>query len=173
VATTSKAEAAKMQNHQVAHRRQVHRRLEEGEKHRPERPRPDLDRQGRAPANGGNCYNCHQISKEEISYGTIGPSLYNYGKNRGVTDVNAGRRKPIVQYTWGKLWNAQGLQRLLQHAALRPHGHPQREADRATRDGAAARPEVAGQPVSARSPSPRSPVKPGFFCPKHKQSLIA
>jgi sulfur-oxidizing protein SoxX len=24
-------------------------------------------------ANGGNCYNCHQISKEEISYGTIGP----------------------------------------------------------------------------------------------------
>lgn len=27
-------------------------------------------------ANGGNCYNCHQISKEEISFGTLGPSLY-------------------------------------------------------------------------------------------------
>ena len=26
-------------------------------------------------ANGGNCYNCHQIDKEEISFGTIGPSL--------------------------------------------------------------------------------------------------
>lgn len=56
-------------------------------------------------ANGGNCYNCHQIDKAEISYGTIGPSLWNYGKNRGVTDVTASTAAPIVQYTWGKLWN--------------------------------------------------------------------
>jgi sulfur-oxidizing protein SoxX len=55
--------------------------------------------------NGGNCYNCHQISKEEISYGTIGPSLLNYGKNRGVSDVNAATAKPIVEYTWVKLYN--------------------------------------------------------------------
>ena len=34
--------------------------------------------------NGGNCYNCHQLSQAEISYGTIGPSLYNYGKIRPV-----------------------------------------------------------------------------------------
>jgi len=57
-------------------------------------------------ANGGNCYNCHQISQEEISYGTIGPSLYNYGKIRGVTDPNSEAAKPIVEYTWGKIWNA-------------------------------------------------------------------
>lgn len=57
-------------------------------------------------ANGGNCYNCHQISKEEISFGTIGPSLYNYGKLRGVSDPNAAASKPIVEYTWGKIWNA-------------------------------------------------------------------
>jgi L-cysteine S-thiosulfotransferase len=56
--------------------------------------------------NGGNCYNCHQISKEEISFGTIGPSLYNYGKLRGVTDPNSAAAKPIVEYTWGKIWNA-------------------------------------------------------------------
>ena len=56
--------------------------------------------------NGGNCYNCHQISKEEISFGTIGPSLYNYGKIRGVTDPNSEAAKPIVEYTWGKIWNA-------------------------------------------------------------------
>jgi sulfur-oxidizing protein SoxX len=56
--------------------------------------------------NGGNCYNCHQISKEEISYGTIGPSLYNYGKIRGVTDPNSAESKPIVEYTWGKIWNS-------------------------------------------------------------------
>ena len=39
-------------------------------------------------ANGAQCYNCHQISKAEISYGTIGPSLYQYGKLRSVIDSN-------------------------------------------------------------------------------------
>lgn len=57
-------------------------------------------------ANGGNCYNCHQIAKEEISFGTIGPSLYNYGKIRGITDPGSEAAKPIVEYTWGKIWNA-------------------------------------------------------------------
>ena len=56
--------------------------------------------------NGGNCYNCHQITKEEISFGTIGPSLHNYGKIRGVTDPNSEAAKPIVEYTWGKIWNS-------------------------------------------------------------------
>jgi sulfur-oxidizing protein SoxX len=50
-------------------------------------------------ANGGNCYNCHQISKAEISYGTLGPSLYQYGKLRGDGDA-------VIKYTWGKIYNA-------------------------------------------------------------------
>ena len=57
-------------------------------------------------ANGGNCYNCHQISKEEISFGTIGPSLHHYGKLRGVADPNSAAAKPVVEYTWGKIWNS-------------------------------------------------------------------
>jgi len=57
-------------------------------------------------ANGGNCYNCHQISKEEISYGTIGPSLYHYARLKGVTDPNSPEAQEIVKYTWGKIWNA-------------------------------------------------------------------
>lgn len=56
--------------------------------------------------NGGNCYNCHQIDAKEISYGTIGPSLYQYGKNRGVTDPSSPAAKEIVEYTWGKIWNS-------------------------------------------------------------------
>lgn len=56
--------------------------------------------------NGGNCYNCHQISKEEISFGNLGPSLYQYGKLRGVADPASDAAKPIVEYTWGKLWNS-------------------------------------------------------------------
>ena len=50
--------------------------------------------------NGGNCYACHQITKEEISFGNIGPSLYNYGKLRGQSEE-------IMKYTWGKIYNAQ------------------------------------------------------------------
>ena len=64
------------------------------------------DKSAASSANGGNCYNCHQISKTEISFGTIGPSLYNYGKLRGVTDPQSAAAKPIVEYTWTKLWNA-------------------------------------------------------------------
>ena len=56
--------------------------------------------------NGGNCYNCHQIDKKEISYGSIGPSLWNYGKLRGVTDPNSPAAKAIVEYTWGKIYNS-------------------------------------------------------------------
>ena len=56
--------------------------------------------------NGGNCYNCHQMDKKEISFGTIGPSLYNYGKLRGVTDPNSAASKEMVEYTWGKIWNS-------------------------------------------------------------------
>uniref|UniRef100_UPI00351CEE2C sulfur oxidation c-type cytochrome SoxX n=1 Tax=Rhodoferax sp. TaxID=50421 RepID=UPI00351CEE2C len=56
--------------------------------------------------NGGNCYNCHQIDKKEISFGTIGPSLYNYGKLRGVTDPASPASKAMVEYTWGKIWNS-------------------------------------------------------------------
>jgi sulfur-oxidizing protein SoxX len=48
---------------------------------------------------GGNCYACHQISKEELAYGNIGPSLYQYGKLRGNSE-------PILRYTWARIYNA-------------------------------------------------------------------
>ena len=56
--------------------------------------------------NGGNCLNCHQVTKEELSYGTIGPSLYRYGKDRGVLDPESPEARPIVEYTWTKIYNA-------------------------------------------------------------------
>ncbi len=72
--------------------------------------------------NGGNCYNCHQISKEELSYGNLGPSLYNYGKLRGVTDPNAAASKAIVEYTWGKIWNSQAYSACSQMPRLGHNG---------------------------------------------------
>jgi L-cysteine S-thiosulfotransferase len=59
-----------------------------------------------ASANGGSCYNCHQISPQEVSYGTIGPSLLQYGRNRGVTAVTAITAQPILEYTWTKIYNS-------------------------------------------------------------------
>jgi sulfur-oxidizing protein SoxX len=51
---------------------------------------------------GGNCYNCHQISPKEQAYGTIGPSLYQFGKLRGNT-------KEIQEYTYRKIFNAKAF----------------------------------------------------------------
>ncbi|WP_371349060.1 sulfur oxidation c-type cytochrome SoxX [Ancylobacter sp. IITR112] len=31
---------------------------------------------------GGNCYACHQLDPKEVSYGTLGPSLAGYGRER-------------------------------------------------------------------------------------------
>ena len=50
-------------------------------------------------AAGGSCYNCHQLSPREASFGTVGPSLLGFGKLRG----NA----PDTQrYVYGKIYNA-------------------------------------------------------------------
>jgi sulfur-oxidizing protein SoxX len=38
--------------------------------------------------NGGNCYACHQLTREEVSYGTLGPPLFNYGKLRNFTEAD-------------------------------------------------------------------------------------
>ncbi|MFV0367208.1 MAG: sulfur oxidation c-type cytochrome SoxX [Hyphomicrobiaceae bacterium] len=35
---------------------------------------------------GGNCYACHQIDKAELAFGTIGPSLAEYGKLHEFTE---------------------------------------------------------------------------------------
>jgi sulfur-oxidizing protein SoxX len=47
---------------------------------------------------GANCYACHRLAPQEVSYGTIGPSLYRFGKERGFTD-------DARRYAWGKVFN--------------------------------------------------------------------
>ena len=49
---------------------------------------------------GGNCYACHQLAPQEISYGTIGPSLYQFAKLRGYGPE-------MQKYAYGKIYNAQ------------------------------------------------------------------
>ena len=54
-------------------------------------------------ANGGNCYACHQLTKAEVSYGTLGPSLREYGKLRDF-------KPDAVKAAYEKIYNS--------HAAL-------------------------------------------------------
>jgi len=51
---------------------------------------------------GANCYACHQLAPQELSYGTIGPSLYQFGKLRGYTDETR-------RYAWAKIYNAEAF----------------------------------------------------------------
>jgi sulfur-oxidizing protein SoxX len=50
---------------------------------------------------GANCYACHRLSPQELSYGTIGPSLFQFGKSRGYTDE-------MRKYAYGKIYDAEG-----------------------------------------------------------------
>jgi sulfur-oxidizing protein SoxX len=47
---------------------------------------------------GANCYACHQLAPQEVSYGTIGPSLYQFGKLRGYG-------ADMQKYAYGKVFN--------------------------------------------------------------------
>ena len=50
-------------------------------------------------AAGGSCYNCHQLSPQEASYGTLGPSLLRFGATRG-------NGPEMQRYVYGKIYNA-------------------------------------------------------------------
>lgn len=49
--------------------------------------------------NGGNCYACHQMTQAEVSYGTVGPSLREYGKIRKYAEDD-------VKAVYDKIYNA-------------------------------------------------------------------
>ncbi len=60
-------------------------------------------------ANGANCYACHQMSPNEISYGNQGPSLAKFGSLRGVVNPAGKESAAIVKYTWDRIWNTHSL----------------------------------------------------------------
>jgi L-cysteine S-thiosulfotransferase len=51
---------------------------------------------------GGNCYACHQIAPKELSYGTLGPSLVGYGRDRKFD-------KEEAKKTFAKIFNAMSI----------------------------------------------------------------
>ena len=127
---------------QVPGRRQVPRRLEARRADRAARHAASSSPTTRRARSARNCYACHQLTKAEISDGTIGPSLYHFGKLRGYQRRDA-------QVRVGQGVERRGVQRVLEHAALRPRDDPHRGAD-PRRRRAADRSRLAGQPVGAR-----------------------
>ena len=51
---------------------------------------------------GGNCYACHQMAPAEVSYGTLGPSLTGYGKDRKFD-------KEEARKAYAKVFNAMSI----------------------------------------------------------------
>ncbi len=51
---------------------------------------------------GGNCYACHQIAPKELSYGTLGPTLVGYGRDRKFD-------KDEAKKTYSKVFNAMSI----------------------------------------------------------------
>ena len=64
---------------------------------------------------GANCYACHRLTPQELSYGTIGPSLYQFGKVRGYTDETR-------KYAYGKIWNAEAYNACTNMPRFGQHG---------------------------------------------------
>jgi sulfur-oxidizing protein SoxX len=51
---------------------------------------------------GGSCYNCHQLAPQTTSFGTIGPSLRDFGKIRGFTSA-------IQKYAYERIYNSKAF----------------------------------------------------------------
>ena len=70
-------------------------------------------------AAGGSCYNCHELSPQELSHGTLGPSLRGFGRTHGAS-------AEVQRYVYGKIYNAKAynlcshMPRLGTSGTLRP-----------------------------------------------------
>jgi sulfur-oxidizing protein SoxX len=51
---------------------------------------------------GGNCYACHQLAADEVSFGTIGTSLKGYGRLHGFREAQA-------RIVYEKIYNSQAV----------------------------------------------------------------
>ena len=51
---------------------------------------------------GANCLACHQMDPKELSFGTLGPSLAAYGKDRNYDPQ-------VIKDTWTKIYNSQAV----------------------------------------------------------------
>ncbi len=52
--------------------------------------------------NGGNCYACHRLAPQELSFGTLGPSLYQFGRQRGSGEA-------MQRYVYAKIYNSEAF----------------------------------------------------------------
>ena len=139
-------EAAEPEDDPVAGRRPLHRRLARGREDRAERPRHDLDRQAGEPATAATATPATSSTQER--------DLLRHDRPEPLQLRQAARRerpaspaaKAVVEYTWGKLWNAKAYNACSNMPRF-GHAGILTEQQIKRRDGAAARSRIAGQPV--------------------------
>ncbi len=51
---------------------------------------------------GGSCYNCHELAPQQTSFGTMGPSLRQFGKLRGYT-------AEMQKYAYERIYNSKAF----------------------------------------------------------------
>jgi sulfur-oxidizing protein SoxX len=51
---------------------------------------------------GGSCYNCHELAPQQTSFGTMGPSLRQFGKLRGYT-------AEVQKYAYERIYNSKAF----------------------------------------------------------------
>ena len=51
---------------------------------------------------GGSCYNCHQLAPQQTSFGSVGPSLRQFGKLRGNTPE-------MQKYAYQRIYNSKAF----------------------------------------------------------------
>ena len=76
-------------------------------------------------ANGGNCYGCHQLTKKELSYGTVGQAqeLQRGGCQGHLReDLRFARVLPVLQHA--ALWRQQGPDHRADQGCCRPADEP-------------------------------------------------
>lgn len=61
-----------------------------------------LGQTSRGEPNGGSCYNCHEMSPQETSFGSVGPSLRQFGKLRGYG-------VEIQKYAYMRIYNSKAF----------------------------------------------------------------
>ena len=106
---------------QVSGRRQVPGRLEGGREDRAERPRHDLDRQRPDSPTAATATTATRSARRRLSFGTIGPSLLPVRQDprQQPGDAEIRLRQDLQR---------QGLQPVLDNAALRPYRHADRDS---------------------------------------------
>ena len=157
----------------LAGRRPLPRRLARRREAGAERPRHDLDRRVARPPRptAATATTATRSTRRRSPSAPSARACGTTARLRGVKDPADPASAPIVQYTWGKLWNSKAYSACSNMPRFGQPGLLDEDQIRAP-DGVAARPEVAGQPVDRAEPAARPVAAPTLSRHESKREFV-